>query len=88
MSAAEKFLGPKHLASEIKEHTGIVVSERFVRSVVVESGIPRLGFNVRYSELVTWWLANPDFAPRAKNPAKRSRASLRVRVRHKVATKR
>jgi hypothetical protein len=69
MSIGEKFLTPKELVASIKEHHGITVSRQFICAMIKAGVTPRLGFNVRLSDLTTWWLANPDFSPRARRRA-------------------
>ena len=83
----EKFLAPKHLAAEIRTLHGVIVSERFIRSMILAGVQPRLGYNVRLSDLMTWWLANPDFSPRAASPCvtPRPRTSPPVQKRHRAS---
>jgi hypothetical protein len=64
----EKYLPPKEIAFEMKARLGIVVSTRYVRDMI-RAGVPSLGLNARFSDVVAWWESHKDFAPRSKRAA-------------------
>lgn len=68
MSTTEKFLSPKELAAMLFELHGVTTSARFMRAMLQAGVKPRLGYNARLSDLITFWAANPDFVARPKTP--------------------
>lgn len=48
----------------IREQHGIVVSARFIRSMM-RAGVRRVGYYATVSDVMTWWYENPDFSPRS-----------------------
>ncbi len=60
----EKLLTPKELAAEINARHGIVVSARFIRSMM-RAGVKRVGYYATASDVMAWWYDNPDFSPRS-----------------------
>ena len=62
--SAEKLLTPKELATEINAQHGIVVSARFIRSMM-RAGVKRVGYYATTSDVMAWWYENPDFSPRS-----------------------
>lgn len=60
----EKLLTPKELAAEINARHGIVVSARFIRSMM-RAGVRRVGYYATVSDVMAWWYDNPDFSPRS-----------------------
>ena len=64
---SERMLPAKQLAVEIREEYGLIVSRQFV-CAMLRAGVPRLGYNARYSDLIAWWRANPNFRQRRHPP--------------------
>ena len=60
----EKLLTPKELAAEINARHGIVVSARFIRSMM-RAGVKRVGYYATVSDVMKWWYEHPDFSPRS-----------------------
>lgn len=65
----EKYLPVKQLVEELRRQRGLIVSERYVRAMLA-SGVRRIGYSARFSDLLDWWERHPDFSPRAKKPIK------------------
>ena len=61
----EKYLSAKELAAELRA-IGITVGEDYVRAML-QAGAPHVKNGQRMwalpSEVLTWWKANPGFAP-------------------------
>lgn len=65
MQTVEKYKSVKELVAAIHDQHGIAVSSRFVRDML-RSGVPRVGWNAKLSDLMEWWRINKDFSPRSR----------------------
>lgn len=74
---AEKFSSPKEIVAAMLDIHGVTVSRQFVCAMISAGVSPRLGFNVRLSDFITFWTEHPDFSPRARVTA-RNRKRARV----------
>ena len=62
----EPYRPAKELADELSKWCGRRVGEAFVRVLIRESGVRRIGRAARLSDLMAWWERHPDFKRRSK----------------------
>lgn len=71
---AERYLYPKELAASFDEH-GKLMTVDFARAII-KACPESLGNQVRFSDALAWWKANPDFHPHRKGPKKSESARV------------